>query len=151
MIFLARFAHHQDRLNLGKDGRNLYVFVCDFEKPNYEVCESWDSESGANACFVTEGTISTDNSYFEELKPPTVEEYFITGWRELEDRVSQAESAYFLDNQKHEQINPSELATLYDKTKAHTKLGGVPFWIQAPENPAGNGHEGCRLRYDGAG
>lgn len=46
---LAQFVHNEERLNLGKSGRVLFNFQCNYEPGN---CETWDANSGANSCFV---------------------------------------------------------------------------------------------------
>ena len=48
---LAQFSHDDQRLNLGRTGRVLFVFQC-AHKPG--LCDSWEAFSGANACFVAE-------------------------------------------------------------------------------------------------
>ena len=138
MIFLAQFVHNKDRLDLGKEGRTLYIFVCDYEGIDYSVCESWDANSGANACFVLEPEILTNETKTPKLKSLILRETLITGWTELDDEITEDESRYFLETQKYDEIVFTEFGELLNKTKDYTKLGGVPYWIQYPEIPNGN-------------
>lgn len=146
MIFLAQFVNNKNRLDLGKEGRILYIFICDYEGIDYSVCESWDANSGANACFIVEPEILiADETKIPESKTPVLRETLITGWIELNDDITEEESRcffetqkYFLETQKYDEIAFTEFAKLLDKTKEYTKLGGLPYWIQYPEIPKGN-------------
>lgn len=140
MIFLAQFIHDKERLNLGKEGRNLFVFVCDYEDIDYfSPCESWDANSGANACFVVGlENLTNIETKIPESKTSVLRETLIKGWTELDDGITIEESRYFLETQKYDEIEFSKFAELLDKTKEHTKLGGLPYWIQYPEIPSGN-------------
>src|SRR5689334_8522225 len=48
---IAQLVHHQDRFDLGRAGRVLFVFQCDH---NPGGCATWLGDSGANSCFVLE-------------------------------------------------------------------------------------------------
>src|SRR5450830_1027219 len=48
---LAQFVHHPVRLDLGREGRLLSVFQCNADPG---MCASWERNSGANACLITE-------------------------------------------------------------------------------------------------
>jgi uncharacterized protein YwqG len=135
MTFLAQFIHEKDRLDLGREGRILFIFQCDSE----EICESWNADSGANACFITELEILTGKEINpSELNTPSARENLIEGWIEHNDGVSDEESGFFFDTQKYDEIDFNQFVKLLDKTKSYTKLGSVPYWIQYPEPPAGN-------------
>ena len=139
MIFLAQFAHNKNRLDLGKEERILYIFVCDEGIDYYSPCESWDADSGANACFVLEPDILIDvKTKAPESKTPVLRETLITDWVELDDGITEEESLYFFDTKKWDELESSKLYELSAKTKENTKLNGVPYWIQYPEIPNGN-------------
>jgi uncharacterized protein YwqG len=142
MIFLAQFLHHKDRLDLGKEGRILFVFVCDYEGEGenyYNPCESWDADSGANVCFVIEPETFTGKTLAtSDLKIPTVKETFIGGWAEFNDEITEDESKFFFDTEKYDELDFSQFVELLDKTTENTRLGGVPYWIQYPETPKGS-------------
>lgn len=139
MIFLAQFVHDKNRLDLGKDRRILYIFVCD-EGIDYDSpCESWDANSGANACFVLESeNLADGETKSPESKTPVLRKTLITRWTEFDDEITEEESRYFLESQKYDEIVFTEFGKLLNKTKDYTKLGGLPYWIQYPEIPDRN-------------
>src|SRR5262245_15947067 len=51
---LAQLSHDDQRLDLGRDGRVLFVFQCCHPpwKRDPRECESWSSAAGANACLI---------------------------------------------------------------------------------------------------
>lgn len=51
MSFLVQIEHHPDRCDLGRDGRVMYLFMCNH---NPGMCETWDQDSGANAVVLVE-------------------------------------------------------------------------------------------------
>jgi len=122
---LAQFLHHPERMDLGKEGRVLNIFMCN---QNVGGCSSWDAESGANACFVTESeemqkglsTIPADN-------PPIEKEARITKWKEKEDKISEKDAKAFY-NDKYYDLEEEKIS----KVSSITRLGGVPSWIQTP-------------------
>jgi uncharacterized protein YwqG len=102
---IAQLRHHAERLDLGKDGRILFVFQCNHDAGS---CETWAGESGANACLVLEAeelgsgltAISTANVAIET-------EVRVLGWQEGIDDESEPEMV--------------------------TKLGGIPSWVQGDD------------------
>lgn len=50
LALLAEFVHHDERLNLGREGRVIFVFQCN----NNRICETWNNQTGANSCFILE-------------------------------------------------------------------------------------------------
>jgi hypothetical protein len=51
MSFLCQVEHNAERCDLGKDGRVMYLFMCNH---NPGMCETWDQDSGANAVVIVE-------------------------------------------------------------------------------------------------
>lgn len=137
MALLAQLEHDAERLNLGREGRVLFVFQC--SNRDYRVgCATWDADSGANACFVVEPEDLTGNT--EEIPGERIEtekEFYITDWRVQEDEISEAETVYFLDVESYENIDDETSEDLFEKASSSTKLGSVPYWIQYPDIPEG--------------
>ncbi len=133
MSFLAQFKHHQDRLDLGKEGRVLFLFLCD--RPA-KLCPSWDVQKGANACFVKEHeTLISEYAHPPEEGVPVAAEVFVVSWTEREDKISDENAGKFLVGSRYEELDGETLL----KTCFHTRFGGVPGWIDAPGAlPKGN-------------
>lgn len=124
---LAQLTHHPTRLDLGREGRVLFVFQCDH---NPGGCPTWVGESGANACFVMEshelGTGLTDTPTFET----TIEvEARVMEWVERDDGLTSDECGTFWSDEK--------LAAMSDEARdrvySGTKIGSVPSWLQSAE------------------
>lgn len=74
MSLLAQFIHNEERLNLGKEGRILFVFQCNDEGS----CFVWDADSGANSCFIMEGkNLSSQVEKMPEGNVKLEKEYWI--------------------------------------------------------------------------
>jgi hypothetical protein len=124
---LAEFIHQQDRLDLDRDGRVLFIFQCNHDPG---ICSTWEGGAGANACFVLE-----PEELINELSPlpddnPLVErEARIIGWLEKDDGilVSQA-SAFSTDSQL---LKLPEV--VLNRAAQVTRLGSVPSWIQSSD------------------
>ena len=135
MSLLVQFVHDSERLNLGREGRALMIFQCG----NNGICAVWDDDSGANACFVVEPETLTQR--VEKLPDGKIElekEYWVTGWEEFDDNVSAEDSAAFFDENKYSDFDEDEFEQLIENVSDNTRLGGVPYWVQYPEIPAGN-------------
>jgi uncharacterized protein YwqG len=134
MALLAQFLHHDERLNLGKENRILFVFQCNYDGG----CTTWEPDSGANACFVAEPESLTRKTE----KPPDgnivlEKEYLIAGWQEHDDGISVEEGKLFLDDDGYDEINDAKPKEFFEKIVEATRLGGVPSWLQFPETPEG--------------
>jgi hypothetical protein len=138
MSFVAQFAHNKERLDLGKEKRILYIFVCNYEDVDYSVCQSWDAGLGANACIIIEPETFTNKEIKINVNVQLINEFIVTDWQEFDDEISEKENHYFLDTQKHNEIEFTQFVKLLDKTVDNTRLGSVPYWIQYPEIPDGN-------------
>jgi len=130
--FIAQYAHHPDRIDLGRDGRMLFVFQCNHDPG---MCSTWEGDSGCNACFILDSEELENNLCSLPADNPALEsEALIVDWIEREDGVSSSDVASFNDEDK--------LLSLPEGTSnavtTSTRLGGVPFWIQSPsEAPTG--------------
>jgi hypothetical protein len=145
MSFIAQFIHHKERLDLGKEKRILYIFVCNYEDVDYSVCQSWDADLGANACIIIESETLTKSETEIDSDVSLEKEFIITDWQEYNDEITNQEREFFLNKN----IISSEfmdgayqdltkLDELTERTNDCTKLGSVPYWIQFPETPRGN-------------
>lgn len=134
---LLQLVHHPDRLNLGRPGRNLFVFQCNnYEDGRGEVCSTWDGSSGANACFVLEPEDLADSLSPMPADSPWLEvEAHIVGWQTADDGISPdkvtPEGAFC--NLSEEEIEDPYI--LENQVYGGTKLGSAPYWIQDPRGP----------------
>jgi hypothetical protein len=130
---LAQFVHDPKRLDLGRPGRVMSVFQCNHDPG---MCSTWEGGSGANACFVTEPEDMIAGLAPLPSDSPIVErEARISGWLERDDGISKAEAAHFFSEAHFLQLPESEIA----KATMSTKLGGVPHWIQSPDEAPKDG------------
>jgi hypothetical protein len=71
---------NSDKINLGKDGRTLFLFQC----PDGPICEAWDQRSGANAAILIDDPELTETAtpapHGTEIEP----EGIIMGWEPVE-------------------------------------------------------------------
>jgi hypothetical protein len=124
---LAQLAHDDNRLDLGRRGRVLFVFQCAHQPGT---CATWEAFSGANACFVVEPEELGD-SYTAQPRdhPPADHEVVVRGWVEREDALSPASAHMFLSAATFFSLT-EETASL---PTSSTRLGGVPRWRQSPD------------------
>lgn len=129
---LAQLRHDPERLDLGREGRMLFVFQCGHDPG---MCETWAFGSGANAAFVVEPEQlgGTDTPVPGDC-PPLEPHLVITGWTARDDGIAEADRARYLDDDALGEMTDEER----DRPVAATRLGSVPIWIQrADEAPAG--------------
>lgn len=129
---LAQFIHDPERLDLGRSGRVLFVFQCTHDPG---MCDTWESSSGANACFVMEPEhIADTQSEAPDDAPPLDNEAVVVGWHARDDGIPESLSANFFDEEAYFKIGDDVL----QRVTWSTRLGGVPTWIQSPgEAPQG--------------
>ncbi|MEO0377192.1 MAG: hypothetical protein AAF329_21790 [Cyanobacteria bacterium P01_A01_bin.17] len=124
---LLQLVHHPERLNLGRPGRNLFVFQCNHDAGG---CASWEGSSGANACFVLEPEELANHTTPLPKDDPYLEvEARIINWIVGDDGISQEKvtpDGVFCD------VSDAELDAVYEQQKGYggTRLGGVPNWVQ---------------------
>jgi len=124
---LAEFEHSADRLDLGRDGRVLFIFQCS-HAPG--MCATWEAFSGANACFVVEpeelirGTTDVPSD-----APPIDPEVSIVSWIARDDGLGPYAAEAFLTEQAFLEVPDAVL----DKVTWSTRLGGLPRWMQSAD------------------
>src|SRR5262245_49797931 len=132
---LAQFAHHPERLDLGREGRMLFIFQCSRD-PGMCGGEPWAGQSGANACFVVE----TERLLAARPNPPPTDpqierEAYVVNWIARDDGISESLRSVFFDDAQYLRIDEDVLKLVPQVTR----LGSVPAWIQsAGEGPKGN-------------
>jgi uncharacterized protein YwqG len=134
LALLVQFVHDPERLDLGREGRGLFVFQCN----NGGTCQTWDDESGANACLVIEPedlTSRTEKVPDGKFEPEKA--FRITNWQEHDDEIAPEISRAFYSEREYYNLDDDVFDELYKKITAVTRLGGTPFWIQYPEIPKG--------------
>jgi len=130
---LAQFVHHPTRLDLGKVGRVLSVFQCNHDPG---MCATWEGGSGANACFVTEPEcLLAGLTALPEDSPQVEIEARIVDWSERDDGVVEDIATKFFSSSELYELPESEAV----KPTWSTRLGGVPRWVQSPDEAPGDG------------
>lgn len=134
MTLVALLEHHPERLPLGRDGRRLYIFICELDPG---MCPSWEADSGANACLVVEPDDIDPSLPGEAAGAPVLEEAVIAGWTELDDGIDEGVlTQFFREDCYHG--TPGLWDQAASKIPLETKLGSAPRWLQgAEEGPAG--------------
>jgi hypothetical protein len=124
---LAQFGHDPDRLDLGREGRVLFVFQCAHEPG---MCATWEAFSGANACFVVEpeqlGLHATETP---SDGPPVDPEVIIADWISRDNDLPANVADAFLTEPTFRGL-PDEVVR---RVTWSTRLGGAPRWIQSAD------------------
>lgn len=134
--FLSQFVHHPERLDLGRPGRVLFAFQC-MHDPG--VCETWDGTSGANACLVVEPEQLTAGLTDAPASDVPLElEVRVAGWIAQDDGITPAQAQAFLARDFDTYMTLAQ--EVQEQASGATRLGGVPLWVQSPEEaPEGSG------------
>lgn len=130
---LAQFAHAPPRLDLGRAGRVMSVFQCNH---NPGLCSTWEGGSGANACLVTEPEDLGEGStpLPAEALPPDPE-VRIVAWIEKEDGISESLAEKYFSDEDYFALSEAQ----WRMATSGTRLGGVPCWIQSPDEAPKDG------------
>ncbi len=124
---IAQFQHHADRLDLGREGRMLFVFHCE-KDPG--MCDDWEPFSGGNACFVVE---PENLQHGETAIPagglPIEHSVRVVNWIERDDGLPATLTDYFRNDAQHLGL-PEEV---HAQVKWGSRLGGFPNWMQSAE------------------
>jgi hypothetical protein len=128
---LAQLVHDRERLDLGRDGRVLFVFQCNHDPG---MCSTWDGSSGANTCFVVDpDDLGHTLAELPEDSPLMENEVRVLRWIEKDDGLPESSVPLFYSSTAFNGLSDDILG----KVSWGTRLGGVPRWLQsADEAPA---------------
>jgi hypothetical protein len=94
------------------------------------MCATWERDSGANACLITEPEELLQGIAELPLDAPVVEvEARIVDWLEQDDQIAIESVPAFFKAKEFDELSEEEAA----KPTWSTRLGGVPRWIQSPD------------------
>jgi hypothetical protein len=125
MSFLAQFRHHPERLDLGKDGRVLFLFECFGHQTNLE--------DSCQRCFVLEEYQLTQGLTHLDIPIHVHFELRVTEWKLEEEPVSLEEWKRHNDFETSIRVPWEETEDFICRLCHETKLGGVPAAIQQYE------------------
>jgi hypothetical protein len=127
---LAQFLHDDERLDLGKKGRVLFVFQCNHDPGG---CESWGADSGANACLILNAEELSNTLTECPAKNIVIEtEARAVSWLTRQDKVADADFQNFFADPTYAKVDKDTVFSIL----AVTRLGSVPSWVQsADESP----------------
>src|SRR5262245_54306588 len=77
-VYIAQL-HASARLQLGREGRTLYLFQC----RDTGVCDSWEAESGANRALLVDADARTGRPTNPPNGTPIEPEAIIVGWEPI--------------------------------------------------------------------
>jgi hypothetical protein len=105
----------------------LSVFQCNHDPG---MCATWEGGSGANACIVTEPEDLGPRLAALPLDAPPIErEARIVEWLGREDDLDEETAARFFASSEYDELTEAETG----KVTWSTRLGGVPRWVQGPD------------------
>ncbi|MEP7349851.1 MAG: hypothetical protein ABI668_07860 [Sphingorhabdus sp.] len=129
--FLAQFKHHVERLDLGAEGRAIYIFQCDHDPG---MCQTWDTNSGANACVVVnQEDFLASVTPLPNDNPPIENCVGVSRWISKDDGIAPEVARLFYSQQCLDTVD----LTIIEKVTYSTRLGGVPSWIQSADDSPG--------------
>lgn len=130
---LAQLIHDRTRLDLGRTGRVLFVYQCNH---NPGMCATWDAHSGANACIVVEPEeLGHRLAELPDDRPTVENEVRVLAWIEKDDGLPASLAPAFLSSDSLNNLSDD----VRRRVTSGTRLGGVPCWIQSPEEGPGPG------------
>ena len=127
---LIQLIHHPERLDLGRPGRNLFVFQCNSSDDNANICATWNGNSSANACFILEPEeLTNDITPMPEDEPYLEVEAHIIDWWIGEDGIPGEQVTLNGDSCE---LSREELYKIFRQKAGYsgTRLGGFPDWVQ---------------------
>jgi hypothetical protein len=122
LTFVAQLEHDGVRLDLGREGRVMFIFMCVAEPG---MCEVWEPDSGATHVLVLEPEHRTHELTLAQ-QAGALPYLTVQGWKERDDGVAPYDYDVFFHDERYLEQNLDE----YD-VDSGTKLGGAPFWPQA--------------------
>jgi hypothetical protein len=134
---LAQFIHRTPILDLGREGRSLFVFQCN-HRPG--LCSNWEGGRGANACFVLEPEeLLAGISETPKDRPSLERDLPIVGWAERDDGLTPSQASVFFEDSEWAALPEDVRDELSLRAEPRTRLGGVPHWIQSSSEAPGDG------------
>jgi hypothetical protein len=138
MSHVAALKHDSERLNLGKDGRIVLIFMCE-ENPG--MCETWDANSGANAVvFLEESQLRPKITLPPTSDTVVLPEARVLAWEQKEDGVKEEDYPRYFNNRDYFALGEAEDGEDEDDEGGDTmspnsgfKLGSIPCWVQGAE------------------
>lgn len=131
---LAQFLHAPPRLDLGADGRMLFVFMCNHDPGG---CATWEGGSGTNACFVLEPheLIGAPSDSPPVAVRPDNRAVVISAWQSCDDGIEPEVATSLLTGGGYHDVSE----TVFDSISDGTRLGSVPFWVQSEDEAPKDG------------
>jgi hypothetical protein len=133
LSLVAQFAHHHERLDLGRAGRALFIFWCD-NSPG--TCDAFSVEAGGNACVIVEPEDLSTGPTVTLTPARSVDrrsEVLITAWSVDDDGIPDERLGEFLDDARASALPEAILARADDDTR----IGGAPCpFVSATDLPA---------------
>ncbi len=122
MALLAELGHATSRLDLGREGRVLFMFRCSSTR-----CEVWEPSAGASAAFVVEPEALVESP---PAPPADVDhediECRIVDWLTIDEGIAPELASRYR--------SPEACATMSDdelrRATFGTRFGGVPRWTE---------------------
>ena len=131
--FLGQFTHHAERLDLGSEGRVLFLFMCNFDPG---MCPSWEGGGGSNACLILPGDVLTNTLTAPPDDDVELEtEARVRRWLGHDDGIPENLYQSFFADESISSL-PEEVT---GKVTWSTRLGGVPRWMQSADEGPGVG------------
>jgi hypothetical protein len=151
MSLIGQFEHHGERLDLGREERRLFVFMCDNDPGT---CATWEANSGANACLVVEPEQAGTEAAEAPRPAPVWNEAIIVGWTERDDGIDESlRPRFFSDSDYYGSTDrPGIDHEVAERVPMATKFGSVPLWLQSSEEgPADHdfiGQIDCQMPFE---
>jgi hypothetical protein len=130
MSFIAQFHHDPDRLDLGGPERVLTLWQCERDPG---MCETWSSESGANAAFVVDRARAGHAQPVPDSTTLVYPELMVGGWSEGDDGVPEELYGSYFDSDRLFALGEEG----WSRGGYDTHFGGVPAWVQSPDEAPG--------------
>jgi hypothetical protein len=119
--------HHQDRVNLGGEGRVLFAFQCADWNASGFACEPYSFESGSTSCFVLEERELTSGLSNPQVPGKIHDECRVAEWIECDDHFDESHANNFRVEGNWMKLDKSQGQPYWG-----TKTGSIPFSIIAP-------------------
>jgi len=130
---LAQLTHDAMRLDLGRAGRVLFVYQCNHDPG---MCATWEAHAGANACIIVEPEeLGEGPAALPDDEPSIENEVRVLAWIEMDDGLPASLASSFFSSDGLDSLADD----IRERVTWGTRLGGVPRWIQSPDEGPGPG------------